>query len=87
MQVTLFDNGGAVVHGIPGSWKGRVSMWFDDQGRAIDAERFADFGGSSLPVKFNGPIWTVCAVRGGAAVRAAESARRLPVYAGACGDC
>ena len=89
MQVTLFENGGAVVHGILGAFSGRVSMWFDDAGRAIDAERFDYFGGPSRPVKVDGPIWSTCKARAGAAVRAyrAEVARCSPVYPGACGDC
>lgn len=57
MQIQRFNDGGFVIHKISGPFTGRVSAWFDRDGRVLDAEQMIGFGVGSRPVKANGPIW------------------------------
>lgn len=53
-----YSNGqitGAVVHGILGFFKGKVSAYLDVDGNLIDAEQLIN--NRVYPVKFGGPIW------------------------------
>jgi hypothetical protein len=57
MQFGRFINGGFYLHKITGNFKGRVSAWFDRDGKPLDAEQIPVPFGSSRPVKKGGPIW------------------------------
>jgi hypothetical protein len=57
MQVARFTNGGYVVHKITGNFVGRMSAWFDKDGKILDAEQILAPFGSSRPVKRDGPMW------------------------------
>jgi hypothetical protein len=64
MQVSRFPDGGYVVHGITGSFKGRVSAWFGPTGTLLDAEQkilgVHSCTSGSRPVRVDGPIWEHC---------------------------
>lgn len=59
IQVNKFQGGGFVIHKIVGSFKGRMSAWFDENGKLIDAEQLylTPMGFKARPVKKDGPMW------------------------------
>lgn len=57
-QLSVFPDGGYVVHKLTGSFAGRCSAWFDASGRMLDAEQMTNPDSlASRPVKRGGPIW------------------------------
>lgn len=59
MQLSRFSNGGFVLHKITGNFVGRISAWFDVNGKPIDAEQITSkFGHNrTRPVNRDGSIW------------------------------
>lgn len=55
IQLCRFTTGGYVLHNIRGDWKGRISAWFDQNGKLTDAEQLLEC--RETPIKRNGPIW------------------------------
>ena len=58
IQKADFPDGGFVLHRIPATNTGRVSAWYDREGRPLDAEQVDDRG-RSRPVKKGGPAWQI----------------------------
>jgi hypothetical protein len=56
MQAHISPNLSGCVHRITGSWKGRVSAYYDAGGVLVDAEQILP-NFQSRPVKRGGPIW------------------------------
>lgn len=59
IQVNKFEGGGFVIHKIVGNYKGRMSAWFDENGKLVDAEQIipTPLGVKAQPVKKGGPMW------------------------------
>ncbi len=62
IQQTFFIGGDFVLHKITGNFEGRVSAWYEKDGKLMDAEVIR--GNKSYPVKRNGPIWDLCISKG-----------------------
>ena len=56
MRIVTYSNGGGVIHGITGKFKGKCSAYFDKNGNLVDAGQITDRG-YARGVKENGPIW------------------------------
>lgn len=56
IQKADFPDGGFVLHKIPAG-SGRMSAWYDKDGRLLDAEYLTDSRRGSRPVKRGGPLW------------------------------
>jgi hypothetical protein len=59
MKIAHFMNGGFVLHGITGDFKGRVSAWYDKEGKLIDCEQYPSIA-NVRSIKRNGPMWQLC---------------------------
>jgi hypothetical protein len=56
MQHHKFESGGGVIHKITGDFKGRVSAWYDENGKLEAAEQLLGFDKTRGVMK-GGPLW------------------------------
>lgn len=56
MNISYFDRGSFVVHGITGNFKGQCSAWFDKDGLLYSAQQIINYY-TTRNVKIDGPIW------------------------------
>jgi len=56
-----FRNGGVIIRGIPGTWFGTASAWFNADGVLVRVERFAVDGSPMPKAKIDGWVWATLA--------------------------
>ena len=57
MHKREFHDGSFVLHGITGDFRGRMSAWYDKDGKLLACEQIPEPFGQPRPVKKDGPMW------------------------------